>query len=780
MDKQEEKWWEKYLLEADIQANNTVHKNFLLREKLLKIIEKNKQYKESFENIVSVYKKENKKNSKKEKIWEDKTKDNHQILKELVKSYSFSDSDISADMLESTLQFLNNKFSSYNDDEYDSIRHILSEISDNPKYKQCSFETLKQTYLNFGKSGSKLEAFLLRHKDCKEDDLFDFTKKIKNEKDTNTDTYEEDDDDDISKHKTSENRNRQGDKPELSFWENICLDEKCSSKLRKTILDYELINLNIREITEHLYDKNSAPSLKLAIDLLNDSHINYADETPKTDLLKIILSNPACTAEVASYAIEKTFPSYFYQENLDDISQFIREKCSFAPEVEQTIKKQKNKFQHQEMLKEILDDNAPESKIEVFVKYAHKVVQSGDAKKINRFKEILFSYHPDSVYDLDKKAMAWWVKNGTKENLEALNSFSSFYGMTTEVAEYSCLDTTIPRAIFEGSIRPVSKYTQDRDENPYYEYKHSQAFLEDKCEFNLEEHPELPSDKPWTIYDLSQNIAYQEMKKANINFPEEKLQQALWEGGYHPDTIKQFNVSDLTHVYCEQKGIDLAYGRDRLPLQDYNENAPQSVREECWQEIGKNKELVKFISDNLREKGISEDTISQIWSNVEENGSPCNDRYGNRNVWGVSLQIHHFNALKDGGKNQLDNFTVVMDIREAYFDDEKGYWKDGGNVEYNSHQPNHLFDQPLIFLYKDGNKVVQAEEERTDMPRVKVMRHPVSPTGEHVVCYMGPEAKDCCVGSISGNVHQIEEYVIGKKQQKPVWQIGYLNQGRVR
>lgn len=837
VEQKENKWWIKYLPETDIQANNVAHKNLLLREKLLEIAEKNKQKKEFFANIVSTYKKEDKETLK-EKIWEDKTKNNDQILKEMSKHYSFNDASMSVDVLEGALQFLNDKFSSiYNGyygvvlpKNYDLGQHILSEILDNPKHKQCSFKVLKETYLNFGEQGDNLEAFLLTHKDCKEEDLIDFVKKEKNKENSHENRYE---DDNILENETFENEAQSEDKPKLTFWENVFFDEHSSAKLKETILEENLIDsytqyfylekedcpvelknieakgllnasleyeddeehseypqyLNMAEFKETLASSHMTPeSLKYAADLLMNPRTgteqgNY-DFKEVPNVVNVILQNPSCNAETASYVLDKVYSHPFWEEELAQTKQFLQEN-NLDEHFENCIKQQETKFQYQRMLEKVLDDEAPESRIELLVKYAHKVVQSGDVAQINRFKDVLFSDGPNIVYELDKKAMAWWVNNGTKENLEALNSFSSFYGMTTEVAEYSNQDTTIPRAIFEGSIRPVSKYTRDGDENPYYEYKHSQAFLDDKCNFNLSDHPELPSDKPWTIYDLSKNSAYQEMKKANINFPEEELQRALWEGGYHPDNInnpdtsKQFNVSDLTHAYCDWRGIDLEDEWSRLSLQDYNKNAPKSVREECWRAIGKNKKLVKFISDALREKDIPEYTIAQIWRNVEENGSPCNDKNGQRNVWGVSLQIHHLNALKDGGENKFNNFTVVMDIKQAYFDDYKGYWKDGGNVEYNSHGPNHLFDQPLIFLYKEGNKVVQVQEERTDIPRVKVMRHPVSPTGEHVVCYMGPNAKDCCVGSIDGDVHGIEEYTIGKKQQKPAWQIEHLNQGRV-
>lgn len=175
-----------------------------------------------------------------------------------------------------------------------------------------------------------------------------------------------------------------------------------------------------------------------------------------------------------------------------------------------------------------------------------------------------------------------------------------------------------------------------------------------------------------------------------------------------PEIVPELCVKDLQHLLIEYHS-DTIGNRERRSIFRLDEvgieHKADSVRETFWKEVVKDKRLIKTISEDLRQKGVSDVDIDLLWEHAEQYGFPNFDAWGG-GVNSVFLQVHHRKALKDGGTNSADNFIIVVNMPK----------------ELNSHEPLHEYDNPLIYLYKhknveeDGIIISQKLKDPEDIP----------------------------------------------------------------
>lgn len=515
-----------------------------------------------------------------------------------------------------------------------------------------------------------------------------------------------------------------------------------------------------QEILKSLSSKKNY-SAEVAAQLLQKMPSILTDDKDKADVFINILENAAPSTEINRKILAASIE--LSDSTLKEkVLKAVSGKFANPSELEGIlIQEQKNKLR-KNVIAKLCSEKSTEENLVAFIKLADNAVKSGNQQKIDSFKDFLFSADDRAVFDIDHKAVEYFINHGTPENFEALNNLRSFYGLQTVIEPYSHADpdrTDAKRILFSGKLSAMGK------DNPHYKRKHSKAFLA----FT----PDYSRDYKAKDYKIDENEAFKKLVREGVKLPVATLKEALVEMHMPPETVLQLNATDLCHILVEHKEqeIDNEYGA-MVDFSEYTSKAPGSIRENYWKSVAENEQLVRFISEDWRKLNISETDIEQIWENVRESGSPCYDESGNRNVYGISPQIHHFKALKDGGENVVENFMIVNNIQGEYTHvniDGDDFLRNAGLKCLNSHEPLHEYDNPLITLWQEANDFV-SPQYKNGSQRVKVLTY-LRPAncreGEHVLYYGGPRAESCCIGTLDGEVRQAE-YIPGVNRQNKI------------
>lgn len=304
------------------------------------------------------------------------------------------------------------------------------------------------------------------------------------------------------------------------------------------------------------------------------------------------------------------------------------------------------------------------------LKLADEAIKSGDKDKINNVNNILHSCDDATVFDIDRQIMGFLMHHFNDNMLESVNNLRGFYGLKTIVEDYDIKEANlraVERLEFMGMIGVTDV------DSPYYNFEHSAAYRSFKPDY----------DKRYKLkdYDLTQSNAVKILLEHDFKKLVKKLPRALAVSQVPPDIVNDLNVKDLSAILIESEGIDTSF-RSMVDIEEITGSRKPSIREQFWKDVANDKELVYFISKDLISKGISQEDIDTIWENAKTTGSPNYDENNERNVSSVYLQVHHRIALKDGGKNEKDNFIIVLNIPDRL----------------NTHNPLHQFDTPLDFL----------------------------------------------------------------------------------
>ena len=568
-------------------------------------------------------------------------------------------------------------------------------------------------------------------------------------------------------------------------------DYCCDALLENQYCDNDLFNRLIVEdrLSEEVYavlvsDENCPPHItkKVLDSSIEESYSYYGNNTEykiNTENIKNIVANPVLPEDVKKTIMDKI--KYVEKEqDRENILQKIAEQSTndaelllriydYADEplrvlisknpldaLQKGIIERKRKSEKQEIIYGILNGGDSKKFLSI-MKEAHQAVMSGDEGQIDAFKEKLFSVDESDIFAIDHGCVECFINDGKPETFEMLNSLRSFYGLTTRIEDFSQTNSDVNdarRIRFSGMISAIGA------DNPHYKRKHSEAFLKFR--------PNYRKDYSLDDYNLSESQAFQTMKAEGAWLPEQKIKEALAAMHVSPRLVKKFNVTDLCHIIVENSGVDIDEERGAmLDINDLVSKRSGSVREKYWKKVAKNEQLVEFILKDLSKKGVPQEDIEQIRDNCKKSGSPCHDEYGNRNVYNVSLQLHHEWALKDGGENVHDNFVIVVSMLGEYLVQIDGdtYTRNEGTEGINTHEPFHEYDNPLVELYQDKNGNIIKEPSEGNK-RVKILTFPLSSnvkSGEHVLYYGGAAEESCCVGNINGDVRQAEYNVVKDK-----------------
>lgn len=644
--------------------------------------------------------------------------------------------------------------------QQDSERRFYSDLLESPKLSE-------EKLLKIAISGTRLSTYqFTRFENCPSEVLSLLSQ--------NLGSYDQSDIVKILKHPCcnesvletmAENGNLNNDE---RYWDNennpallfikMLDDENCSPNLFKSIIkgslqesydryrdrtNYEVIKPRLNMILAHprMTDEYFHTGLEIA---------RFGNKSFQQQVYKTIVQNKAASAQICSEILEKakSIPQF-----ADELSKII---ASRGLNIKEKTEKQKNNF-----LNHLCSEDCQEKDIAAFVTNVHQAIQSGEADKIEKIKDLLFSGREEDVFIVDHKIMEWFVNNGTTENLSAVNDVRSLYGLKTVIEEFSHEDSDIvdaKRIRFSGSLSAMGT------KNPHYTRKHTQAFLNYT--------PDYSADFKTKDYDLSQNEALQKAAEEGIIFPKDKLKEIFVEGHIPPQLVQKFNLADFSQLLVENSEGYVDEERGLLiDFSDFQTDVPKSIREQFWMKAAQNEELVAFVSQDLQKKGIPEGDIKQLWENALDTGSPCHNSRGFRNVYGVSLQVHHRKALKDGGQNQMDNFMIVVNLQgEVVFVDENVVQeiRNEGIDPLDSHAPLHEYDNPLVFLYQKKDGTI-SQNQTSDSKRIKVLTYPTAPCGknENILYYGGPGQESCCVGSIEGRIHGVV-YDVGKRKKETV------------
>ena len=431
-----------------------------------------------------------------------------------------------------------------------------------------------------------------------------------------------------------------------------------------------------------------------------------------------------------------------------------------TPKIVQAAETYEALQEKQKEMQVLTAQNYDSDRMAQFIKSAREIVQSGDEQKIEEFRQSLFINGEADIYKLDHNAVDWFIQHGTPENLEGLNSLRNLYGLNTIVEPFTHADsdkTDAKRALFGGEISAVNQYLDKEtgELNPHYRRKHSDAFFKFRSDMSREYYPEE--------YDFSQNDAWQKINEEGLHLPKEELAAYFAEKHMPIDTFKALNATDMIHFLLENRGIDIENGQT-YKLKEFDPNAPdEGIREQYWKKIAANEKMVDCISNDLWRKGVPVETIEQIWENCRNFGTPTKGENGANNVFGLSLQIHHYRALKDGGQNAEDNFVVVIDVK-------KGKFNCHDNMAYNSHKPLHEYDNPCVRLYLDEHGNLTKNDTGC---QVKVLTEPSAKQNgdERVVTYTGPDKCSCYIIDQKGNVRSADytKQAAGKAREEALF-----------
>lgn len=499
--------------------------------------------------------------------------------------------------------------------------------------------------------------------------------------------------------------------------------------------------------------------------LLNLYRLKYSED--KAPLLVALAEHPSCNEKIAEQIIK--IAAKHAPEALSEIEYSVAENLT-GSDMKHAFETYTLQKSYKGLIKQLGSEEAKDDDVAEFIKMADKAVSSEDKANIELFKTVLFSAGEQAVYNLDHRAVEWFTNHGTPENLDKLNNLRGLYGLKTEVRAYYDKDSDlvdIKRIKFGNTLSAMARYVKDEQtgemkDNVHYFRKHSPEYLDATPDYG---HDYKPED-----YDLSAVESYQKMLKEGVAMPAVELQAALAKNHYNPDIVKNFNVTDLSHIYIESKEGLLDDSRQySLDLKSYQPDVGLSIRQKYWQDVAADKQLVEFISEDLRRKNIPDREIEQIWENCRRDGNPTKDENGKTNVRSVSLQVHHRHALKDGGDNVKDNFVVVVEMKGERSSENNGQTRiyQFGQEKLNSHKPNHEYDNPTVELYLNeaGNIVKEPTEQR-----VTVI---TSPLDDNTKYYGGPRAVSACIADEQGNIKQAsyDSY----KAAEPAWKVSVNN-----
>ncbi|MBR1915940.1 MAG: hypothetical protein IJ830_05860 [Alphaproteobacteria bacterium] len=506
-------------------------------------------------------------------------------------------------------------------------------------------------------------------------------------------------------------------------------------------------------------------------------------------LFKQVLEEKICSEEYVIKILTKLNDN----EHYDNIAKIAQQNYGENTEVKNVLKTLDKERRNRKIIDDVLNEAPAGSKTEAFIRLADAVIQTRDEENINQFKKLLFSRGEEAVFRVDKQAMTWFVNNGDETALEALNNLRQIYGLKTELSEYWHIDPNIndaKRIRFEGAYSAIGKLQYDREtgdlvNNPHYVRKLSDAYLGFKPDYSRDFKPKE--------YDLHQNEAYNTFVSEGVKMPIKKLQEAFSKLHMPPETAQKLNGTDLQHVlvtytnwYDEQKNnymwqedercddelnkslFEAMHAEDEgyhIPMRGFSSKAPVSIRSKKWKAFAHNKELVEFVSKDLRRYDIDELTIKRFWENARNHGSPCYDKYGNVSFYGLRSSLHHGEPLRQGGTNEQSTI-ITLNIRKACYVERTDWegdtytrWQEGGNMEVHSHDPFHFFDNPCVHLYQrlsDGKLTIKDEESGVMKKRMMIITRPSAECkeGEQVVYYGGPRECSCAIMDKEGHVRQ--------------------------
>lgn len=515
------------------------------------------------------------------------------------------------------------------------------------------------------------------------------------------------------------------------------------------------------------------------------SIISKVDKDEK-EFFAQILTEKLCTSGQVIQILTKLEESIDY----DEIEKITKQNYADNTEVKEALKAIKNERRNKKIIDDVLNEYPAGQKIEALIRLADAVVKTKDDKQINQFKDMLFCKGEEYVFDIDKKAMDWFVNNGKPEDLEALNNLSQLYGIKTDLSEYWTVDpaqNAAYRIRFDGGYSEIGAVQYDRDldeevSNPHYYRMLSEAYQKFKPDYSRDFKP--------SEYNLHENKAFQTLVHKGVKMPIKMLQAAFVEIHMPPEIAKELNATDLQHLlvnYTHHKnGLDhdsdydmessenlserIKEERrgDRIGMQAVSSKAPAAIREKLWKSYARNKQLVEFVNKDWERMGISDDIIADTWANAKEIGAPVT-YYGRKaSHYGMRNTLHHALALRVGGTN--DQSIVITNNIQKAGEEEEDRWsssdgdyytvnKDGGNFYINSHDPFHHYDNPCVYLYlkaSDGKLSVRDKYDGRMKKRMMITRMPSAKLndGDKIVYYGGPRECSCAIMDKEGNVRQ--------------------------
>ena len=374
-----------------------------------------------------------------------------------------------------------------------------------------------------------------------------------------------------------------------------------------------------------------------------------------------------------------------------------------------------------------------EPKMLKMLETVNTALKNNDKKALNKFRAKLAKMSDKEIFQIDHAAMEFLVNNFTQENFDKVNNLRAFWGLKTVISEESLTEKNlrdIRRMEFSHSV------SETDESNPHYSHTYSDAykdFVPDYTQsFEREEYNDVIASSP----------AAQMLKEHGFSSFVQQLPDVFEKAHVPPSLVPKLCVKDMQHLLIEYHSDEIS-NRERRSIFDLNEvdiqHEAYEVRATFWKEVVKDKDLIKFISNDLKKKGIDKYNIEKMWQDARECGNP------NANVRSVFFNVHHRVALKDGGTNTPDNFVIVIRMP--------------GVVD--SHSPLHEYDNPLIHLYKHkdvGEDGVIISDKKRSKKDVEIRLNTVFVADEEnmhkninkkVLYYGGPHSS-----SYIGKVHQ--------------------------
>lgn len=497
----------------------------------------------------------------------------------------------------------------------------------------------------------------------------------------------------------------------------------------ESIWDWDDQDTSITDnIAEFIKENASSEQIVEYIETLSCLDIKYDHENFSYACKEILDKNPSTeTITTVIKTLSNLDKKKYYR---DDISEVFIKIIDEHPERVEQIRTlaQKNGFDGVFAHKIF-----SEPKMLKMLKTLDTASKNNDKKALNKFKAKLAKMSEKEIFQIDHAAMAWLVNNFTQENFEKVNNLRAFWGLKVVISEESLIDKNLRDIRRMEFSHNVSETEQD---NPHYEHTYSNTYKN-----FVPDHNESFEKKEYTDA-LASSPAVKMLKEHGFSSFVKQLPNVLQNAHVPPSLVPKLYVKDFQHLLIEHHSHDISnrWQRSIFNLDEVGiTHEADEVRSTFWKEVVKDKDLIKFISNDLKKKGIDQNTIKQMWEDAKEYGNP------NCNVRSVFFNVHHRVALKDGGTNTPDNFVIVTRMP--------------GVVD--SHSPLHEYDNPLIHLYKHkevGKDGVIISDKKRGKEDVEIRLNTVFVADEEnirkninkkVLYYGGPHAS-----SYIGKVHQ--------------------------